>query len=150
MTSISQRIQELRCQKGLSRPTLALELGLPKISIEKFETGRLTPNQEQQKLLARFFGVSLEYLRGESTDPATGDNWLTGEVPDEEPTIPAPTPKRKIVANSEAAGNDSAGFNALMKTEVFRSLVRETVLEVLRSPEGQKLIVSAVRAANQK
>ena len=150
MTSISQRIEELRCKKGLSRPALALELGLPKISIEKFETGRLTPNQEQQKLLARFFGVSIEYLRGESTDPATGDNWLTGEVPDEEPAAPVQVPKRKIVANSEGAAGDSAGFNAIMKTEAFRSLVRETVLEVLRSPEGQKLIVSAVKAANKK
>ena len=150
MTSMSQRIQELRCKMGYSRPTLALELGLPKISIEKFETGRLTPNQEQQQILARFFGVSVEYLRGESTDPATGDNWLTGEVPEEEPSAPVQAPKRKILANSEGAGNESAGFAAMMKSEAFRSLVRESVLEVLRSPEGQRLIASAAKTVNKK
>ena len=64
MTSISKRIEQLRGKKGLSRPALAAALGFPKTSIEKFETGRLTPNQEQQKALAAFFGVSAEYLRG--------------------------------------------------------------------------------------
>ena len=74
MITISRRIEELRGKKGLSRPALAAALGFPRVSIEKFETGRLTPNQEQQKKLAEFFGVSVEYLRGESTDPTTSLN----------------------------------------------------------------------------
>ena len=48
MVTIAQRIEALRMQKGLSRPALAASLGLPRMSVEKFETGRQTPTQEQQ------------------------------------------------------------------------------------------------------
>ena len=72
MTSISQRIEELRSKKGISRPAMAAALGFPKISIEKFETGRLTPNQEQQKKMAEYFGVSVDYIceRGQNPEVA--------------------------------------------------------------------------------
>ena len=45
MVTLAQRITELREEKELSRPALAQALGLPKLVIEKFETGRLTPGQ---------------------------------------------------------------------------------------------------------
>ena len=64
MVTIAQRIELLRTQRGLSRPTLSAALGLPRMAIEKFETGRQTPTQDQQKKIAAYFGVSLEYLRG--------------------------------------------------------------------------------------
>ena len=53
--------------------------------MEKFETGRQTPTQDQQRKLADYFSVTLPYLRGESNDPAEGDSWLSGNVPAEEP-----------------------------------------------------------------
>lgn len=43
MVTMAQRIEALRTEKGLSRPALAAALGLPRLSIEKFETGRQTP-----------------------------------------------------------------------------------------------------------
>ena len=49
MVTMAQRIEALRTEKGLSRPALAAALGLPRLSIEKFETGRQTPSQEQQQ-----------------------------------------------------------------------------------------------------
>ena len=52
MITLAQRITELRTQKGMSRPELSLALGLPKTAVEKFETGRQTPTQEQQKKMA--------------------------------------------------------------------------------------------------
>ena len=48
---MAQRIEALRTEKGLSRPALAAARGLPRLSIEKFETGRQTPSQEQQQKL---------------------------------------------------------------------------------------------------
>ena len=57
MITIGQRIEELRTQRGMSRPALSAALGLPKTAMEKFETGRQTPTQEQQEKLAAFFGV---------------------------------------------------------------------------------------------
>ena len=145
MTSISQRIEQLRNNKGLSRPALAAALGFPKVSIEKFETGRLTPNQEQQKAMAAYFGVSTEYLRGESNDPTTLDDWLNGEVPEEEPVKAPAAPKKTIVASADSRSNDPAPLTAMLKNDSFKALVRETVLEVLRSKEGQQLIAKAVR-----
>ena len=149
MTSISQRIEELRSKKGISRPAMAAALGFPKISIEKFETGRLTPNQEQQKKMAEYFGVSVEYLRGESNDPTTMDNWLSGNVPEDEPEVVI-QPKKTIVASAESSNNDTAPLTAMLKSEAFRALVRETVVEVLKSNEGQKMIANAVKSEMRK
>ena len=84
MITLAQRITELRTQKGMSRPELSLALGLPKTAVEKFETGRQTPTQEQQKKMAAYFGVSLFYLRGESNDPTTQDSWMNGAIPDDD------------------------------------------------------------------
>lgn len=45
MVTMAQRIEQLRTEKGLSRPALSAALGLPKNAAEKFETGRATPHQ---------------------------------------------------------------------------------------------------------
>ena len=148
MITMAQRIEALRTERGLSRPALSAALGFPKTAVEKFETGRQTPTQDQQDKLASYFGVSLFYLRGESDDPTRMENWLnTGYVEEEPAPRPAPRPASpKIVAQSSAAGqNDSNMFSAFMKSKSFQDLLRATVLDVLRSPEGQELIARAVR-----
>ena len=149
MVTIAQRIEALRVEKGLSRPALAAALGLPRMSVEKFETGRQTPSQDQQAKLAQYFGVSLAYLRGESDDPSGTDTWLSGNVADE-PAVPRPVPKAAPrpaaqVVQSSGGDGDGAVFNALLKSKSFQDMVRSTVLEVLRSPEGQQLLAKAIR-----
>ena len=148
MITMAQRIEALRTERGLSRPALSAVLGFPKTAVEKFETGRQTPTQDQQDKLASYFGVSLFYLRGESDDPTRMESWLnTGYVEEEPAPRPVPRPAApKIVAQSSAAGqNDSNLFSAFMKSKSFQDLLRATVLDVLRSPEGQELIAKAVR-----
>ena len=149
MITIAQRIEALRLEKGLSRPALAAALGLPRMSVEKFETGRQTPSQDQQAKLAQYFGVSLAYLRGESDDPSGTDTWLSGNVADE-PAVPRPVPKAAPrpaaqVVQSSGGDGDGAVFSALLKSKSFQDMVRSTVLEVLRSPEGQQLLAKAIR-----
>ena len=149
MITIAQRIEALRVEKGLSRPALAAALGLPRMSVEKFETGRQTPSQDQQAKLAQYFGVSLAYLRGESDDPSGTDSWLSGNVADE-PAIPRPVPKAAPrpaaqVVQSSGGDGDGAVFSALLKSKSFQDMIRSTVLDVLRSPEGQQLLAKAVR-----
>ena len=56
MVTLAQRIEALRTERGLSRPALAAELGLPKGAVEKFETGRQTPSREQQETRAGYLG----------------------------------------------------------------------------------------------
>ena len=148
MITMAQRIEALRTERGLSRPALSAVLGFPKTAVEKFETGRQTPTQDQQDKLASYFGVSLFYLRGESDDPTRMESWLnTGYVEEEPAPRPVPRPAApKIVAQSSAAGqNDSNMFSAFMKSKSLQDLLRATVLDVLRSPEGQELIAKAVR-----
>lgn len=146
MITMAQRIEALRTQRGLSRPALSAALGLPRTAIEKFETGRQTPTQDQQTKLAQYFGVSLFYLRGESDDPTDMDTWLSGAVPDDEPVRPASRPLApKVVQSSSGGREDGAVFSALLKSKSFQDMVRATVLEVLRSPEGQALLAKAVR-----
>lgn len=148
MITMAQRIEALRTERGLSRPALSAALGFPKTAVEKFETGRQTPTQDQQDKLASYFGVSLFYLRGESDDPTRMESWLnTGYVEEEPAPRPVPRPAApKIVAQTSAAGqNDSNMFSAFMKSKSFQDLLRATVLDVLRSPEGQELIAKAVR-----
>ena len=76
MVTLAQRIEELRTARGLSRPALAAALGFPRTAIEKFETGRQTPTQDQQNKLASYFGVSLFYLRGETNDTTQMSDWM--------------------------------------------------------------------------
>ncbi|MCI9650053.1 helix-turn-helix transcriptional regulator, partial [Oscillibacter sp.] len=75
MVTMAQRIVELRSERGLSRPALSAALGFPRMAVEKFETGRQTPTQDQQEKLASFFGVSVFYLRGENNDRVRMDDW---------------------------------------------------------------------------
>ncbi len=62
MVTLAQRIEELRTQRGLSRPALAAALSLPKMSIEKFETGRQSPTKEQAQLLNTLCQCNHSYL----------------------------------------------------------------------------------------
>ena len=144
MVTMARRLEALRVERGLSRPALSAALGFPKTAMEKFETGRQTPTQEQQGKLAAYFGVSLAYLRGESDDPVQGDSWLSGNVPDDTPAPVSRPPVRKS-AKPEPVREDGAVFGALLKSPSFQAMMRTAVLDVLRSPEGQELLAKAIR-----
>jgi hypothetical protein len=62
----------------------------------------------------------------------------------------APVSQPSVVAQSSGCKEDVAVFSALLKSASFQNMVRSTVLEVLRSPEGQELIAKAVRKELRK
>ena len=145
MVTMAQRIEELRMAKAMSRPALAAALGLPKTAVEKFETGRQTPTQEQQEKLANYFGVSLFYLRGESSDKTKMEDWMDGafmDAPQTPPAAPRQTPKSE---SAPAAGGEGSMLDALISGKKFQESLRAAVLEVLRSPEGQEILAKAIR-----
>lgn len=145
MVTMAQRLEALRVERGISRPALSAALGFPKTAMEKFETGRQTPTQNQQRKLADYFGVTLPYLRGESDDPAEGDSWLSGNVPAEEPVRTPAAPPVQKKTRPAAVQEDGAVFGALLKSPSFQAMMRAAALEALRSPEGQELLAKAVR-----
>ena len=142
MVTLGQRIEELRTERGLSRPALSAALGLPKGAAEKFETGRQTPTKEQQEKIAAYFGVSVFYLRGESSDRTRQEDWMDAAYSDEEPVfVPKPAPKPKKAPEPAQGGM----LDAMLASKQVQELLRATVLDTLRSPEGQALIAKAVR-----
>ena len=144
MISAAQRLEALRTDKNISRTQLASQLGFPKTAIEKFETGRQTPTKEQYEKLARFFGVSAAYLKGESDDMENVGSWLSGDIAkDSDTPVPTTVQSRKKPDMQAAARDreDGAVFNLLLKSDVFKA----AVLEVLKSPEGQELIKKAAK-----
>ena len=144
MVTLAQRIEQLRTAKGLSRPALAAALGLPRMSIEKFESGRQTPTQEQQNKLASYFGVSLFYLRGETDDTTQMSDWMDEAFLDE--PAPAPAPRRAVKpAASSSGGEGGTMFDAFLTSKKFQEALRAAVLDTLRTPEGQELLAKAVR-----
>ena len=64
-----KRLREARQAKGLSQQKVADYLGLTKIGYQNYEAGRTTPSFDRLPGIARFFGVSLDYLLGLSDDP---------------------------------------------------------------------------------
>ncbi len=152
MVTMAKRIEELRTERGLSRPALAAALGMPRMSVEKFETGRQTPSQEQQKKLAEYFGVPIPYLRGETSDTTTMGDWMDGAFMDRPAAAPAAPkrPARPVVV--ESAGDNGSGtmFDAFLTSKKFQESLRTAVLDVLRSAEGQELLAKAIRKEQEK
>ena len=147
MITMAQRIEELRGEKGLSRPALSAALGFPKNAVEKFETGRATPTREQQEKMASYFGVSIFYLKGESNDRTSQETWMDAAYKEEEPAS-APAPRRvpRPAAQPGRSGQEqNTVFDALLGSRALQDMVRTTVLEVLRSQEGQEIMARTVR-----
>ena len=102
MVTLAQRLEQLRTERNLSRPALAAALGFPRMAVEKFETGRQTPTQDQQKKIADYFGVSVPYLRGENDDPTRMDDWMDGAFLDVTPAAPAPETQKLMQSAGKA------------------------------------------------
>ena len=60
----SERLKELRIERGLGQVELAAALNLSKGIISLWENGLREPKLSSLVLLARFFGVSIDYLAG--------------------------------------------------------------------------------------
>ena len=153
MVTMQQRIEALRTEKGLSRPALAAALGLPKGSVDKFETGRQTPTKDQQEKMASFFAVSLFYLRGESNDRTKMEHWADMDPEDFVDTPIAPAAPRRAAPKPQTAAEPAGGnsmFDTFLHSKSFQEMIRATLLDVLRSPEGQRILSDALRGTPRK
>ncbi|MDE7070715.1 MAG: helix-turn-helix domain-containing protein, partial [Clostridia bacterium] len=66
LTISNKRLKELRINSKLSQDKLATEVKLSQSAINNWELGKRTPNANAIVTLARYFGVTTDYLLGES------------------------------------------------------------------------------------
>ncbi len=62
--TLSNRLKELRIEKGLSQQKLAHEIGVTQKAIDFWEKGINEPKASYIVKLSKFFGVSADYLLG--------------------------------------------------------------------------------------
>lgn len=60
----SNRLKDLREEKGLSQMGLANATGLSQSSIARWELGKSEPNASALTTLSKFFGESVDYVLG--------------------------------------------------------------------------------------
>ena len=60
----SEQLRELRQERGLGQVQLAKELDVGKSVISLWELGKCEPTLSKLIAMARFFGVSIDYLAG--------------------------------------------------------------------------------------
>ena len=77
----SDTLKKLRTEKNLTQAQLAKLLKISKSSISMYENGKREPDFETEELIADFFNISIDLLRGKSTHRI--DNYIptTGSVP---------------------------------------------------------------------
>ena len=68
MNDIGSKIRELRIAENLTQENLAAELNVSFQSISRWENGISTPDISLLPIIARFFGVSADYLLGMQDD----------------------------------------------------------------------------------
>ena len=93
---LSEKLQELRKEKGLTQEELAEALFVSRTAISKWESGRGVPNIESLKAISKFFSVSIDEL-------LSGEEIL--KIADEDD-------KQKLRGSEHAAGNSFAGLHA--------------------------------------
>lgn len=67
--TLSERIDELCREKGISKRKLERDAGIAQGSVSKWKTGGYQPNNASLKKVADYFGVSLDFLCGDSDEP---------------------------------------------------------------------------------
>ena len=64
MNKFAERLRELRVDKGLSQDDLAKATGISQDAISRWELKQRTATIDNVITLAKFFGVSIDYLVG--------------------------------------------------------------------------------------
>lgn len=64
MELFAQRLKELRVEKELSQAALAQAVNLSQSAIKQWENQTRIPNAKAVVVLAKFFGVTTDYLLG--------------------------------------------------------------------------------------
>ena len=66
MTKFTERLKQLREERGVSQAAVSKVLGVSRYSIYAYEKGKSAPTLDGLVILADYFDVTLDYLLGRS------------------------------------------------------------------------------------
>jgi transcriptional regulator with XRE-family HTH domain len=126
-------MKELRKEKGVLQSEVAAAVGVTGNTIGNWETGTREPNHEKTAALAKYFGVTIDYLLGASDDRYYRHSWESNGHTYETLSTDnknAPTPQeREDVENAEFI---EVPFDDLPKYGLSQEDIRRIVQEEIR------------------
>jgi len=78
------RLKSLRKEKNLNQSEVAEELGIARTTYANYEQGKRFPGKENLIAIAEYFGVSIDYLLGETDEKQSADKVINEISKDEE------------------------------------------------------------------
>lgn len=81
MQSFGERLRNLRLEKDMTQEEVASYFGLHKTRISQYELNKRQADDDMKKKLAEFFGVSLDYLMGNTDIKESADEILNKKEP---------------------------------------------------------------------
>ncbi|GIO23927.1 helix-turn-helix domain-containing protein [Oceanobacillus sp. J11TS1] len=131
-----KRLRELRKAKKLTQAELGKIINVTKVSISGYESGDRTPDTDNLRRLADYFGVTSDYLLGRTNDPD-----LTAV--DEKDIAKRIAKMRKDL--EEGTGEDGLNFMG----EPMSEDAKESLLEALEYAERQATRINKKYAPNK-
>lgn len=128
------RVKELRKQKHITQEELGKVLDIQKAAISKYENGRAEPSTEVLKKMSAYFGVSIDYLLGNSTSKEIPNSNLPPLTPKDERDI-----ARDLENMIESLDGSAAMGNA--EDDEDRELLRaslETAMKIAKRTAKKK------------
>lgn len=121
-----ERIKELRQALGIRQVDMASDFGISQSTLSTWEGGRYEPDLATVTKLADYFGVSIDYLVGRTSNPKTAN-----EIAD-----------RLGILGKERTPDEERVYIALQNDDKFR----ETMMRIYALPEDVR--ASFVEFAN--
>lgn len=110
-----ERIKELRQALGIRQVDMASDFGISQSTLSTWEGGRYEPDLATVTKLADYFGVSIDYLVGRTSNPKTAN-----EIAD-----------RLGILDKERTHEEERVYMALQNDDKFR----ETMMRIYSLPE---------------
>lgn len=114
---INERIKSLREAKGYNMRQMASALNLPYTTYVNYEKGTREPNSEQLLLIAKYFGVTTDYLIGLTDIAFPSSNNITNDIFERTDIIISEFEKSIIIAYRSTTDDMRNAVNKLLGIE---------------------------------
>lgn len=81
MSTIGEKIKELRKSKNISQETLAFDIGVSRQTMHKWENDDMQPNTDNLKALGNYFNVDINYFFNDSSIVVDNELAMTCSMP---------------------------------------------------------------------